>query len=281
MYSAFLRLKLELPLVEWISPDKDSTKALFSSVRQFRTVLYGSIDHELGTVYVDSIEHPKVAWWSFKGLNTIAGDSASDIAWQVLTQFPYRRILNIPNKNWEKRLRSAWGEDLFALKRTQMSEESLDLEHIRKLKTTLPKGFRLERANRILLEKMGGTGLDSHIHRYFGSIEAFLDSGIGFCIVHNEDAVCMASTFSPFSEAFEVEIETVDSPKYRRKGLATVAASALIEYALGNRLIPHWDAQTEISVKLAEKLGYSNPEPYEAYIRVTHEDREKLIKALA
>ncbi|TFG94575.1 GNAT family N-acetyltransferase, partial [Candidatus Thorarchaeota archaeon] len=34
---------------------------------------------------------------------------------------------------------------------------------------------------------------------------------------------------------------------------------------LENNLVPHWDAANEQSVKLALKLGYSNPKTWEVY----------------
>jgi hypothetical protein len=42
-------------------------------------------------------------------------------------------------------------------------------------------------------------------------------------------------------------------------------SAAIIEYGLERNLIPHWDAANEASVKLALKLGYSNPESWEAF----------------
>ncbi|MFW9912875.1 MAG: GNAT family N-acetyltransferase [Candidatus Thorarchaeota archaeon] len=45
-------------------------------------------------------------------------------------------------------------------------------------------------------------------------------------------------------------------------------------------MTPNWESQTQISVNLARKLGYTNPEPYEAFIRVRREDKEKLIAGL-
>jgi GNAT superfamily N-acetyltransferase len=119
-----------------------------------------------------------------------------------------------------------------------------------------------------------------HITQFFGTPEDFLENGFGFCIWHGKKVVSMASTFTPYSDAIEIEIETFDSPEYRRKGLATVVGAALLEHALENGLTPNWDAQTQISVNLAQKLGYTNPEPHELFIRVKPEDKEKLAAAL-
>ena len=38
-----------------------------------------------------------------------------------------------------------------------------------------------------------------------------------------------------------------------------------IQTALEKNLVPHWDAANEASVKLALKLGYTNPVSWDAY----------------
>ena len=101
---------------------------------------------------------------------------------------------------------------------------------------------------------------------YFGKIENLVKTGFGFCILDENDklASCAYTPF-PFTDEFEIQVFTENSPEYRRKGLATVVSAALIEYGLERNLIPHWDAASESSVKLALKLGYSKPKTWEAF----------------
>ncbi|TFG31383.1 GNAT family N-acetyltransferase [Candidatus Thorarchaeota archaeon] len=103
------------------------------------------------------------------------------------------------------------------------------------------------------------------IQMYFGNIENLIESGFGFCVLHNKRLVSYAYTAFPFINEFEIQVFTENSPEYRRKGLATVVSAALIEYGLERNLIPHWDAANEASVKLALKLGYRNPIKWDAY----------------
>ena len=263
------------PIIEWANPDKARAKELFSTVAM-RAIIRGFIDHGRGTIFVDSADDPKVGWWSFNIMNAVAGDSDSEAARHIVKEFPYMRLLNVPDKGWEDLVKSSWGEDIFALPRTSLSSDTLDIEHIRKLKARLPEGFTLQKVDNESLENLADPTMGFHIQQFFGTIEEFLKHGFGFCIKHEGKVVSMASTFTPYSDVIEIEIDTLDSPEYRRKGLATVAGAALIEYALENGLVPNWDAQTPISVKLAEKLGYSNPQPYEAFIRCKPEDLPKL-----
>jgi predicted GNAT family acetyltransferase len=84
--------------------------------------------------------------------------------------------------------------------------------------------------------------------------------------------VSIASTLTPFKDEFEIEVRTENSAKYRQKGLATIVSSALILHALDKGYIPHWDAANEISVKLALKLGYTDPFSWEAFYIKTPEN---------
>ena len=64
-------------------------------------------------------------------------------------------------------------------------------------------------------------------------------------------------------DGIEIEIDTRQD--YRRRGLASACAAKLILACLDRDLYPSWDAHTEISVALAEKLGYHMDHPYVTY----------------
>ena len=52
---------------------------------------------------------------------------------------------------------------------------------------------------------------------------------------------------------------------FRRQGLATALASALLLWCLERGLEPHWDAANPESVRLAKKIGYQFSGSYTAY----------------
>jgi GNAT superfamily N-acetyltransferase len=140
----------------------------------------------------------------------------------------------------------------------------LSLEHLKILKGNLGRGYSL---NMLDIEAAAQI-IENYaipIRLYFGSIENLVERGIGFCIMKGEKLVSVAYTPFPFIDDFEIQVYTENSPEYRRKGLGTIVSAALVEYGLVNNLVPHWDAANEASVKLALKLGYSNPKTWEAY----------------
>jgi RimJ/RimL family protein N-acetyltransferase len=91
--------------------------------------------------------------------------------------------------------------------------------------------------------------------RLFDSPEDFVERGFGFCLLHGDQIASVATTFAVCSKGVEIQINT--RKEHQRKGLATVAAAALIVHSLEQGLDPNWDAANESSVGLATKLGYT------------------------
>jgi hypothetical protein len=131
----------------------------------------------------------------------------------------------------------------------------------------LPQEFTLSRID-LETAKAVPRSVAPAIPFFFGSPESFIEQGFGYCITHDGVVVSTAMTAMPFEREFEIEVDTIDSPDYRRKGLATVASAALLEHALRENLVPIWDAANNASKALALRLGYSNLTPYDAFTKL-------------
>ena len=239
---------------------------LFRSTTRGQSIISSILGLGLGTIKVDSEREPRVALLLYPPLNFIGGELSAANESGILEDFPQGNLLLVPDETWESHLRSIWGEDLKVIHRTRMSAGHLSIKQLRKLKRPLPKGFELKQLDSWLLERTNAN-LKAHVSMFWSSPQDFLAKGFGFCIVHGEEVVSMASTFIPFVRDFEIQVDTMDSPTYRRKGFATAACIALIEHGLKNGFVPCWDADNEVSVKLALKLGYTDPDSYKAYVR--------------
>ena len=145
-----------------------------------------------------------------------------------------------------------------------MAHKSLSLEKLENLKKPLPEGYSLKKTDRETIERLPNI-LKVHIKPFFGTVDNFTEKGIGFCVKHGGEPISMASSCLPYTDKLEVQIATVDSPEYRRKGFGTAACVALLEYCLRNKIEPHWNAFNERSVLMAEKLGYTDAEQYYVY----------------
>ncbi len=98
---------------------------------------------------------------------------------------------------------------------------------------------------------------------FYESLDSFIENGIGFCMIHNNEIVTGASSYSTCNGAIDITIGTIK--EYRRKGLALKCAAKLILECLERGIYPRWDAANLESVELAKKLGYRFKEEYQVY----------------
>ena len=254
------QLPEELDLAEW-----NKVFQLFDSHMLARSIIEPCVQSGLGSLIVDDTDTPSVVMYSIPMMIFLAGDSASPAAHELVKSLPKLTVFVVPDKKWRNLLKNEWGNKLVVTQRTHLDHQSLNIEHLQKLKENLPEGYILNKLDRGVLPQIDKE-YAIQIQMYFGKIENLVETGFGFCILDDKNKlVSYAYTPFPFIDEFEVQVFTEDNPEYRRKGLATAVSAALIEYGLEKDLVPHWDAANEPSVKLALKLGYSSPVPWEAY----------------
>ena len=251
--------------VEWMH-DRIGILHIFAGHRHARAILFQTLRLGLGHLRVDNASNPNVAWFSYYPINFVAGNSHSDEAQLLVETIPDLNIIVVPNDDWARLVKEQYGKELRVQQRTKFNPGSLDPEKIRRLKNNIPSGFELQEINRNNLRTVD-PAVCRIIDLHFGGVDGLLQHGVGFCAVQENQIFSLAYSAFPFIDEFEVQVDTVDDPSYRRRGLATGVSAALIEYALENDIVPHWDAANLASIKLAEKLGYSNPVAWEAYYK--------------
>lgn len=138
-----------------------------------------------------------------------------------------------------------------------------DREKLEALKDALPEGYELRKIDSSLYDLCLKDGLFADCVSSFGSKERFLGIGRGFAVLKDGKIVSAASSFSRYREGIEIEVDTVREE--RHKGLASAACAALILSCLEEGLYPSWDAANKLSVRLAEKLGYTFSHEYWCY----------------
>ena len=250
-------------IVDWVSEDRTKVRSLFEIHKRARAVIFPALDQGRGLLWTNSLESPTVARLQIAVINALAGDSTSPDAEEIVRMIEPKQLVIGPNDEWTRIIKELLGDRLGVQSRALLSPNSLNLDHLRHLRTLLPTGYTLERMD---LETIKGVDKRRamHIPTFFGSSEDFYKMGIAYCIKHEGKVVSMASTFTPFTDEFEIQVDTMD-PEHRRKGLATTVSAALMVHALENGLVPHWDAVNEASIDLALKLGYTDPDRWEGY----------------
>ncbi|MBN1331039.1 MAG: GNAT family N-acetyltransferase [Candidatus Heimdallarchaeota archaeon] len=240
-------------------------KTLFEKHQHLTIVIKNTLRDRNGDVYVDNTKTPSIALMSFKIMEFIAGDHLHPQAIEAISCISENRLVLFQDDNWlklaEKHL------ILSAYPRVKFSSNNLSLEKINKLlEKELPNGFTLEKIDINTLKTMNPKLLPV-ILPFFKSAEDFIERGIGYCIKKDDLVISLGiSGFPIIDNTFIFQVITDPDPKYRRKGFATMCCAATIKESLENGIIPQFDADTDISSRLALKLGFSSPENYLAYI---------------
>jgi RimJ/RimL family protein N-acetyltransferase len=133
----------------------------------------------------------------------------------------------------------------------------------------LPRDMRLELACPALLEKTHLQNLDALIEEMCSereSVADFLDKSFGLCLVRGDEIVGWCFSEYNIGDRCEVGIATLEP--YRRRGFATLMASALVEHALSQGVSQvgwHCFARNLASVATALKVGFLKVKDYPAY----------------
>jgi RimJ/RimL family protein N-acetyltransferase len=133
-------------------------------------------------------------------------------------------------------------------------------------RTRVPPGFALRPVNRALLEGEPLGNLDSLVEEVLSegpSVEHYLAHRFGFCVASRDEIAGWCLSENNWEDRCEVGIET--SERYRRRGIATVTASALIEHALAQGVTTvgwHCYASNEESIATARTVGFEKVVEY-------------------
>jgi len=244
----------------------DSIRHVFDSHQYLRTVIEAIPKLTTGELWVDKIDNPTMALYTIPGINFLAGTPDPHDIDNLLAKIHPKQSIFVPSSNteWTCILKRYFGLRLGSFNRYALSASSLRLNKIRTHKKDLPVGFYLLEVDAAILNQIKDS-IGYYIHLFFGDPEFFMVSGRGYCIKHDDKVISIASSLVPFTTSLEIQVDTIDSPEYRRKGFATRVTVEIIEYCLENNIEPHWDADSTISRDFAVKLGYTDPQPYTCY----------------
>lgn len=132
----------------------------------------------------------------------------------------------------------------------------------------LPEGFRIEPLDAHIAQRFVNEdiGLDPWFIRIAGGPDAYVATGNGLCLMHGETIASFCAECAVGGNEIELEVGT--APAYRNRGLAEIVCSAFIEDCLARNLTPAYSATSDNapSLRLAQKLGYTQPEEIHGYV---------------
>lgn len=164
---------------------------------------------------------------------------------------------------WERLVRERLGERAVPFTRYAVRPERFDRSRLIHFTRSLPQGFTIRPIDREMYAALVAEEWSRDLCGNFADGSDFARRGVGFAVLRESVPAAGASSYAVCDGAIEIEIDT--RPELRRLGLAAACGARLILECLDRGLYPGWDAHSEQSLSLAEKLGYRLDHPYTAY----------------
>jgi len=241
--------------------NKEDKLVVAKLTNDYRIIFGGNPNHAVASFLVEQLFEKKVFSAVYNLWRKVLG--------RYGRRYKFKKMaISVPNEAWRNLILGVHGSRITIQKRLSFSSKTLDIEHLRILKSQVPKGFKIERTDASLVERMRSEVSENLIsYQIFKSPSDFFERGVGFCAVADDGKIaCGATSVVVCDDAVEIQINT--NELFRRMGLATVVAAELIVYCLERGIDPHWDTDTwnSASKKLAKRLGYIHYDSYELLV---------------
>jgi RimJ/RimL family protein N-acetyltransferase len=240
-----------------------------------------------GKIYVDSVENPKTAFMCTVEGYYLAGRTNNDAFSKSLNRFIFERLftgdtvrkdetdvaIGFHPDTWKQKMPTIFkGRTPLTTARRHYICTKLNDTHWR---DHIPKVFRITRINEKLLQTPQ-LKIPEHMTDWmktnWGSTSDFMKKGFGFCTLHHKEIVSWSIADCKSGNACEIGIHTQED--HRRQGLATLTASAAVDYALPNGFTQvgwHCDEYNQESIGVAEKVGFKLERKYIQYFACSNE----------
>lgn len=226
-----------------------------------------------GRIFVDRCDQPRIAFlWTPVGYYFLAGapNRASDmvalaeVLRDIFIPASMERgetgFILIPSPELDKAqvMSLPSGREVIEIYRQPYALEIGHFAVRQRQMPAVPHGYRLQQIDAALAQACG-------VLASWASVDDFLAHGIGFALLSGDEVASVC--WSVFASCQRVEIDVHTHPEHRRRGLACITASALIETCLRQGRTPNWECfwDNQPSNDLAIKLGFIPNPDYPVY----------------
>ena len=259
--------------------DYEKVKPVFKSM-DYHLALHAIIEGNVpAQVYVDDPDHPHAALTWVKHRFYLAGSVKNSEFNKNIKQFFADTLYPRALKNGEHMFvlyydLSGWEDKInIILKDKYPVKVQRQFYTFGKLqydwRTQLPQGYTVRLIDEALLGNTHLKNLDTLTEEMCSerpSVTDFLLKSFGICVIHNDEIIGWCLSEYNTGDRCEIGIETTEP--YRRRGIATLTASALIEYCLSKGITHigwHCYARNEPSTATALKVGFEKVRDYPVF----------------
>ncbi|WP_291579462.1 GNAT family N-acetyltransferase [Clostridium sp. UBA6640] len=253
-------------MIELTKQEMTSIIPLIKECRDRNVELQALVEGKMeGVAWVDNKENPSTAIVSIADFCFLLGinekkEEESYIK-HILEQYKGKLIVNY-DKYWDIFIEKHFATNHKKSIRYAIKKETdvFDGEKLKGFIKNIEQEFQIEKIDATNYNKVLEDDFMADCCSNFSSLDDFEDNGIGYIIIHEDEIISGASSYSYCNGIIDITIGT--KRKYRKRGLALACASKVILECLDKNIYPNWDASNLESVALAEKLGYHFDEEY-------------------
>ncbi len=236
--------------------------SLFAAHRRDRAIIDCVLEGHVGQALADDLITPTVARLDCGPFAALGGDPDLPAARELLRYAPMDWVTPETDA-WRALLEAEFAGRIRRIRFVELSAEELDPGQLDELAQALPPGFTVARIDAELAEALIRDLGKQWLLSSYASMDDFLARGIGYVVLCEGRVVASAASAVSSSRAIDIDIEV--APAHRRKGLGAAIGAALALDCLEHDIEPLWLASNDISVHLAEKLGYTACGEYETF----------------
>lgn len=230
------------------------------------TLIWSCLQGVMGTVYVDSPEHPASAMALLGDFCFLAGEPDRELVLWEPGHSGREFLIMVPgNEGWAGLIQECYGQRAKKALRYAIKKEPdvFSRERLEGIADSLPGEYTWKMIDEQLFWRCRDVEWCRDLVSQYSDYEQYQKWGLGVVIEKDGEVVSGASSYSSYMGGIEIEIDT--RKDHRRKGLASACGARLILECLKRGWYPSWDAHNRWSVGLAEKLGYHFDCEYEVF----------------
>lgn len=162
---------------------------------------------------------------------------------------------------FEHRKLGSWNQRVYMLQKEDYQD---------KCEPILEEEYIVKNINRTLYENSSGEIINieflrTQILESWSSPDEFFDTGIGHCIIYDNNIISVCFSVFVVENVHSVAIETLEP--YRGKKLAQKIAHSFVKDCLEKDRLPYWDCMEDNkpSITIAENIGFTSVFNYVGY----------------
>jgi hypothetical protein len=233
------------------------------------------LKHVNGTIYVDNTDIPQNAYILHPyGMALLLGNATNTRFENWLYSYLLNEEKSRRKDEWMQIFSDKWNTKMASTLSSKLidSQQNVNLNYKDFIEVNrrvnfkfnaekyleFKNGFQAPSAEILRLDKQSTLSVQGTVvpNAFWNSAEDFIEKGIGFSIMINNEQVSTAYSAFIHDNLLEIGIETIE--KYRGSSFAKLACSTIIDYCMGKKYTPVWSCRFENtkSFNLAIKLGF-------------------------